>query len=279
MKVLCETHAGISILNAISSGYGASMAIDLSLSVEVEKGPYRLTIEGYPSDDRLVKALLKRLNEELGIASSYTITVRSFIPTSQGLKSSSALSSALAKAIVIAEGLDVKDEELLRLACKASIDAGVSITGAYDDACASFFGGIVLTDNTSMKLLKRWEADESLVVLVACSTSLPKSKVRVEDYERLRGVGMKVKELVEDERFYEALTLNGMLTSAAQGYDSDLPYEAIKMGALAAGVTGTGPGIAILAEKEKELERLIVNAGYGLIRSRPINLGYRLVTK
>ncbi len=271
MKARCTTHGGISILNAISSGFGSSMAIDLTMSVTVGRGDRK------PSDP-LTRSVLSLMKEMYGLAGNYRIHVSSNIPPSRGLKSSSAYSTALVKAIDAFEGLGMKDEDVLRLSCLASLDAGVSITGAYDDASASFLGGITLTDNSRMKLLRRWEADEGLVVLIAHSGTLKKEEVSVASYRLLSGLGRLVAEMVEEGRFFEAMTLNGMLTATAQGYDQTLAYEAMAAGALAAGVTGTGPAIAILTRKEvaPKVEGLAHRLGYKTLRTRPTNSRYKV---
>ena len=276
MKVKCTTHAGISILNAISSGFGCSMAIDLPLSVTVERS------KEYSSNvinDELIKAVILKMKEDYNVEGKYRVEVYSEIPPSRGLKSSSALSSALTKAIAVLEGLEVSDEDLLRTACKASIEAGVSITGAYDDACASFFGGIILTDNYEMKIIKKMEADEKISVIIAYSELLPKSKVNAEAYEVFKPIGLKLKEIIESGDIYEAMIINGMLTASAQNIDQSLSYEAMKLGAIAAGVTGTGPAIAILCNEDlkDELVSLARRKGYNVIITRPTNKGCEVV--
>ena len=44
---------------------------------------------------------------------------------------------------------------VLNTAVNSSLWAKVSITGAFDDACACYFGGIILSDNYYKKLIKR----------------------------------------------------------------------------------------------------------------------------
>ena len=61
---------------------------------------------------------------------------KSNIPTGYGLKSSSAISSAVVLSCAKAFGKIMSDEEILKLGAKTSIQTKVSITGAYDDASA-----------------------------------------------------------------------------------------------------------------------------------------------
>ena len=56
----------------------------------------------------------------------------------------------------------------IRAGVDASIKAGVSITGAYDDACACYYGGFCVTDNRAKKLVaaKKSPLDVHAVIYV-----------------------------------------------------------------------------------------------------------------
>ena len=68
----------------------------------------------------------------------------------------------------------MSDEEVLKLGAKTSIQTKISITGAYDDACACHFGGFNVTDNLKMKLIHRELAPKELQAIIF----LPKSRKR-----------------------------------------------------------------------------------------------------
>ena len=46
------------------------------------------------------------------------------------------------------------------MAIDASLDAGVTITGSFDDATASYFGGVVVTDNKNREFIIKEKMDE-----------------------------------------------------------------------------------------------------------------------
>ena len=48
---------------------------------------------------------------------------------------------------------------------EAAFDAKVTVTGAFDDACASYFGGVVVTDNLKREMIKQMPLTEDLTVL------------------------------------------------------------------------------------------------------------------
>ena len=77
----------------------------------------------------------------------------------KGLKSSSAAANAVALASTAALGKHLDDLELVKLGVDAAFDAKVTVTGAFDDACASYFGGIVVTDNLNRKIIKQMPVD------------------------------------------------------------------------------------------------------------------------
>ena len=86
-------------------------------------------------------------------------------PVAKGLKSSSAAANATALATTAALGKTLDDLELVKLGVDAAFDAKVTVTGAFDDACASYFGGTVITDNLNRKIVKQLPLAEDLVVL------------------------------------------------------------------------------------------------------------------
>jgi shikimate kinase len=53
-----------------------------------------------------------------------------------------------------------------------------------------------------------------------------------------------------DGNIFGALTLNGLLYTSAFGHDATVAFDAIKAGALAAGLTGTGPAVVAIAKPD-----------------------------
>ena len=46
------------------------------------------------------------------------------------------------------------------MAIDASLEAGVTITGSFDDATASYFGGVVVTDNKNREFIIKEKMDD-----------------------------------------------------------------------------------------------------------------------
>jgi shikimate kinase len=74
---------------------------------------------------------------------------------------------ALATVAALRKSLD--DLAVVNLGVDAAFDARVTVTGAFDDACASFFGGIVVTDNLKRRLVKHSILPEGFICPVPCA--------------------------------------------------------------------------------------------------------------
>ena len=174
------------------------------------------------------------------------------IPIAKGLKSSSAAANAVALATTAALDKTLDDLELVNLGVDAAFDAKVTVTGAFDDACASYFGGVVITDNLNREIVKQLPLTEDLTVLF----HVPPEKAYTAD----ANVGrlQTVKPLVEvaykealEGKVWEALTLNGLIYSSASGYNPSIAIDALAAGAVAAGLCGKGPAVTAVTPKDK----------------------------
>jgi shikimate kinase len=254
-KTRATMHGAVSIVNAIATGNGSSLGISLRVNAEVElaRGHGVRFLTG-KNDDRLVNNIIRNtLPKEMIESNLITIKVKSEIPIGFGLKSSSAVSNAVALAcsrLAKEEEEEVDDYAVLDAAVRASLDAKVSITGAYDDATACYFGGFTVTDNYSRRLIRREEAPENLYAIIF----LPRNAPRKGDVHRLSNLSDLFTDafrLAEAGEYWKAMKLNGVLASAALGSTYLPVMAAIERGALAAGVSGNGPSIAAVAYEDE----------------------------
>ena len=253
MKVRATMHGAVSIVNAIATGNGSAMGISLKVVAEVEtsKGKGIRFLTG-KNDDRLVNNIIKNtLSASMLEKNQVTISVRSEVPIGFGLKSSSAVSNAVALACSRLASEKVDDIAVLDAAVRASLDAKVTITGAYDDATACYYGGFVVTDNYARKLVKREEAPDSLYAVIFLPNNIPRGDVR--KLGDLADLFMDAYHLAEGGEYWKAMKLNGVLASAALGSTYKPVLAALEQGALAAGISGNGPSMAAIAY-EDELE-------------------------
>ncbi|TRM97683.1 shikimate kinase, partial [Sulfolobus sp. E1] len=124
-----QAYGGVSIVNALPSWYGSTMALNMKVSVNVKEG-----IRDRSKETDLIKIIIDYFKEKYSIP-DILVEVNSELPQQGGLKSSSAVSVALISEIY--RKFDIKDPIFPPiLSAILSIKAGVSYTGALDDATA-----------------------------------------------------------------------------------------------------------------------------------------------
>ena len=244
-------HGAVSIVNAIATGNGSSLGISFRVTAEAElaKGRGLRFLTG-KNDDRLVNNIIRNvLPKEMIENNLITIKVKSEIPIGYGLKSSSAFSNAVALACSRLVNEEIDDYAVLDAAVRASLDAKVSITGAYDDATACYFGGFTVTDNYARKLVRREEAPENLHAIIFLPRATPRGDVR--KLSILSDLFTDAFRLAEAGEYWKAMKLNGILTSSALSSRYQPIMAAIENGAVAASVSGNGPSIAAVAYEDE----------------------------
>jgi shikimate kinase len=240
-------HGAVSIVNAIATGNGSALGISLEVTAEVEVSKGKgVKFQTGKNDDRLVNSIVKNtIPQDILEKNQITIKVKSEIPIGYGLKSSSAVSNAIALACSRVAQEKVDDLAVLDAAVRSSLDAKVTITGAYDDATACYFGGFVVTDNYNRRLIKREQAPDNLHAVIF----LPRGTLRgaVNKLSDLSDLFTDAYQLAEAGEYWKAMKLNGVLASAALGSSYRPVLAALEQGALAAGISGNGPSIAAVA--------------------------------
>ncbi len=200
--------------------------------------------------EKTVESVLKHFGLEKAFGAK--VETRSNIPVARGLKSSSAAANAIALATTAALERSLGDVDVVKLGVDGAVDAKVTVTGAFDDACASYFGGLVITDNLERKIVKRFELVEALAVLFC--VPFQKTYTGDSDVKRMKTMASVLKIAYREAlngNYWEALTLNGLIYSSALGYDPSPAIEALKAGALAAGLSGTGPAVTAIVPEDK----------------------------
>jgi len=252
-------HGAATIVNAMALGKGAAFGVDLFTKAQVELTDevaiFNAEIVSDPKESTvLMEKTVARVLQYFKVERQFGAKVKTWsnIPIAKGLKSSSAAANAVALATTAALGQKLDDIEIVRLGVDAAFDAKVTVTGAFDDACASYFGGVVITDNLERKLLRKSPLPKDMVVLFHVPPE--KSYTADSNVERVR----KVKPLVQVAykealagKFWESLTLNGIIYSSAWGYDSSIAIDALEAGAVAAGLCGKGPAVTAVTPLDK----------------------------
>jgi shikimate kinase len=251
-KAACRGAA--TIVNAIACGKGAAMGITLETAVllELELAEGVITVEGTTEGKELVAGCVRAVADEAGHEHvSGSAKVRSDIPISRGLKSSSAVTNGVTLAAARALGVDLGDEEILDIAIDESIKARVTVTGAFDDAAACFHGGVVVTDNVGRKILKSDSVAETLEVIVHVpERQIRKSAVDKEAFARHADAFEGALKSAMKGDYPAAMALNSRLCSEILDVTNEVAEAAVESGAYAASITGTGPATVALCRRD-----------------------------
>ncbi len=273
---LCRGAA--TIVNAIAAGRGAAFGIGLSTKVTVTLDEKPGVSAPGVEDPKLVELCVKNVFKLFPYKYGASIKVESDIPIARGLKSSSVVANAAVLAAfgalakrhgeirkvkidktrsgqqLVVGGNEIRDETILDISVRSAKEAGVTITGAFDDASAAYFGGFVVTDNKSNRIMRRGQTEDlDVVVWVPDKRSYTKDV----DADAAKAFGREadaVWRLALEGDLYTAMTLNGLIYSAAFGYEAGqkAAAEAMKAGAIAAGLSGTGPAVVAIGKGASE---------------------------
>ena len=270
MKGTGLSYGAVSVMNAIPCGIGSTIGISLRTEAVIEDSDKKkvLTI-GRPNVSPVLSQIcVKRTREKIGQSTDdgYRLEIRTKIPSSMGLKSSSSVCNAVISAVLDAYGEKMDQIDIIRLGVECAKECGVTITGAFDDACGCGLGGLVITNNTKNELILRKEIPKYDVVICVPDRSIPKSKVPVEKYHELSARYEEMVPRIEND-YFSVLTENGKCVDNIIGRSNGLAEKALSEGALAAGITGTGPATAVIVNKG-EGERMADILGCKVILSR-----------
>ena len=249
------------VLNALATGTGAAFGIDVETRATVELDPAAEGVDGEIAEDAaadtdLIERCVALATARWGDGEGGRVRTDSDVPLAAGLKSSSAAANATVLATCDALGLAVGDDPddpavdvtrlaACRLGVRAAREAGVTVTGAFDDATASMLGGVTVTDNDTDDLRHREAVDWDVLVWTPPGRAYS-ADADVARCEAVAPMADLVADLALDGRYGEAMTVNGLAFSAALGFDADPAVEAMPH-ATAVSLSGTGPSVVAVA--------------------------------
>jgi shikimate kinase len=250
VTVRATMHGAISIVNAIATGNGSALGISLKVTAEV-----RIT-DGpgikFPCNkaDKLINNIIQyTIPKDIIDNNLISVKICSNIPTGWGLKSSSAVSNAVALACSNITNDQPDDYLVLESAVRASRDANITVTGAYDDSAACYFGGFVLTDNYICKLIRRERAQDDLYAIIFLPYNT--QRTNIDKLRILSDLFLDAFKIAEKGDYWKAMKMNGVLTSAAFTTSYEPILFAMEEGALSASISGNGPSISAICYKDR----------------------------
>jgi shikimate kinase len=258
MRGRAAAYGAGTVCNALATGRGSAFALDAVTTATVEldaTGTVAGAVEGRPdADTGLIERCVELTVAEHGDGQGGHVRTESEVPTAAGLKSSSAAANATVLATLDALGVSVDDDDggvarvdACRLGVSAARDAGVTVTGAFDDASASMLGGVTVTDNRTDELLAREPVAWDALVWTPPERAYT-ADADVDRCERVAPVAELATELALDGRYGAAMTVNGLAFSAALGYDPEPAVEALP-DVDGVSLSGTGPSVVAVGER------------------------------
>lgn len=257
LKTIVKSPGSATVINAIATGCGSAFGIGRYVTAEIKLKSSGITCKSDKAvDTTLMELCVKKVLEKFDVDAGVDVKTYSDLPVASGLSSSSATSNAVTMATMLAISNEyfpeykLEEFEVLNMAIDASLEAGVTITGAFDDASASFFGGLTITDNMKRKILKSQDMEKQNILIYMPDK---KSITAQSDVGRMKLLAPYVK-LAFNEALngdiYKALTLNGLLYCAALEFNPNIALDALSAGAIAAGLSGTGPSFVAITTDE-----------------------------
>ena len=251
------------VLNALATGRGSAFAIDeyTTATVELSREDEGVTgaVAGAPdADTTLIERCVEFVVDAHGgpnvvgvpAVSGGHVTTESEVPMASGLKSSSAAANATVLATL--DALDATDrmtrEDMARLGVMAARDAGVTVTGAFDDATASMLGGVTVTDNEADDLFLREEVDWDVLVWTPPEQAFS-ADADVDRCRQVAPVARLVEDLALDGEYQRAMTVNGLAFCAALRFDPEPLIEAMSQ-VDGVSLSGTGPSFTAVGERQ-----------------------------
>ena len=259
MKKTVRSPGSATIINAIATGCGSAFGIGLDIECEARTTSNSISCSNdVGADTRLMELCVDRVFKHYDINKNefgIDLKTKSMLPMASGLSSSSASSNAIVKVTseIIADEFDLKaldDLEVVNMAIDASLEAGVTITGSFDDATASYFGGVVVTDNRNREFIVRERMDDYPILIYMPNFH---SKSGDSDANRMKLLAPLVETAFDfacNGDYFKALNLNGLIYSATLGFDSTIAIDALSAGAIASGLSGTGSAFVAVVEED-----------------------------
>ena len=263
-----EAFSAVTVINAFATGKGGAIGIDLKVKAKVKLkegigGEIFVRGEKF-MDFSLVKAVRDVIAEKFNLDFGIKVKINSEIPIGKGLKSSSAVTNALIKAALKELKIELPDIEVIKLSVEASKRAGVTLTGAFDDACASYFGGLCLTDNLNLEILKREKVEKLPVVILIPKRTVLTASLKDKNFKILAPYIEEAFNLAMKGEWEKATFFNGLVYSSFLGYDPKPFFKALELNTIV-GLSGKGPAMFAISEEPEKIVEIWKDYGEVLI--------------
>lgn len=288
MKKSVRSPGSATIINAIATGFGSAFGIGLDIECDAKTISEGIECSNdVGADTGLMELCVEKVFSHYDIDHNdfgVSLKTKSTLPMASGLSSSSASSNAIVKVVseMIAEEFDLErlsDLEVVNLAIDASLEAGVTITGSFDDATASYFGGVVVTDNGNREFIIKERMDDYDILIYMPDFH---SKSGDSDVGRMKVMAPLVETAYDfacKKDYFRAINLNGLIYSSALGFNTSIAIDALSCGALASGLSGTGSAFFAVVDENSidDVEDAWMKYEGRVIKTKVDNAGCRIL--
>lgn len=269
---------GISVVSSYATGVGSVMAVDRRVSVKL------LVSTGVTSEIRTGR-LLAVARETLGMnpRKSLLACTSSSVPSGTGLKTSSAVITALSSVLLRSEGRSHSAGHVVEASNAVSRQSGLTQAGSVDDNYAAALGGVVVSQTEGAKLLARWDAPTGLEVIIAVPRFRGHAAHHSDRTALLRPHREKVEKLLNNllrsGDVFSVMSEAAFTHCEALGYSPAPLRAALRAGALGVTLSGKGPALAAVIHRASVRDqvlrawRQILPVGTRILHSRPENVG------
>ncbi len=243
-------YGGVSILHAAGCGWGCSTPVELSCTAEIR----REENEHDPEDDGLLTRIHSSIYSLTGhkIDQDISVSITSDVPSSMGLKSSSAVAVSSIKCVTRDSNVSL-DQTDRRSCCRHANSERLFHDRFYDDnwAALGYNSAIVRTDSGKPSSPVGFFRLRKLncTILDRGVRGSPPTKSDFEEHSEQFQVA---KNTLMKGDVIEAFKLNGLaVAEATRDYEGKDLLKSLDSVGLASTITGSGPSIAILHEDDQ----------------------------
>ncbi len=256
-----KAYAAGTVLNALPTGIGSAFGIEMHTVVELKPSEeIKVVVNGIERKSIIAQRILQSIKVRA------EVLVESEIPGGSGLGSSSAFVNALICAAKKMRGERLDAFEILRANARFSLEAGISYTGAFDDASASLLGKFIVSDNRKMRLIRLDDFEGYSAVLIP---NFGRSRV---DWKKLRENANEVKKGVDAAKkgdYCEAMRINTEYICKILGYPLEIAEQGWKKG-YCCGLSGNGPSYVAFGSRNEMEELEEIWSDYGKVYVRKV---------
>ncbi|RLI72665.1 shikimate kinase [Archaeoglobales archaeon] len=231
-----KAYAAGTIVNALATCYGSAFALNLITNVKLRfEDDLKENIvyeNGEIAKNPVVDRILITANRKA------VVEIESEIPRQSGLGSSSAFMNAFITALFKELNEELNAHTILTTNARVSLEMGISYTGAFDDASASLLGGIVITNNSKMRILK-WDRKNQGEALILIPPWQRNEVLMNEIKKDVEMVEMAIREAL-DGKYKDAMLHNSLHYCSALKYPLEPLNVALRFD-VAVGLSGNGP--------------------------------------